>query len=44
MSVCIYSVFSLSCVGSGLATGTFPVQGVLPTVNKIYNFIICSEC
>jgi hypothetical protein len=29
MSVCVYSVFVL---GSGLATGLFPTQGVLPTV------------
>jgi hypothetical protein len=27
--VCVYSVFVL---GSGLATGWFPVQGVLPSV------------
>jgi hypothetical protein len=33
--VCVYSVFVLSCVGSGLATGWSPVQGVLPTVYKI---------
>jgi hypothetical protein len=32
MDVCVYSVFVLSCVGSGLATGRLPVQGVLPTV------------
>jgi hypothetical protein len=36
MSVCLYSVFVLSCVGSGLATGRAPV-GVLPTVCKIRN-------
>jgi hypothetical protein len=30
--VCVYSVFVLSCVGSGLASGWSPVQGVLPTV------------
>jgi hypothetical protein len=29
MSVCVYSVFVLSCVGSGLATGWSPLQGVL---------------
>jgi hypothetical protein len=28
----IYSVFMLSCVGSGFATGWSPVQGVLPTI------------
>jgi hypothetical protein len=32
MSVYDYSVFVLSCVGSGLAPGWSPVQGVLPTV------------
>jgi hypothetical protein len=32
MFVCLYSVFVLSCVGSGLATGWSLVQGVLPTV------------
>jgi hypothetical protein len=35
MDVCVcvysYSVFVLSCVGSGLATSWSPVQGVLPT-------------
>jgi hypothetical protein len=35
MSVCIYSVFALSCVGSGLATGWSPVQGALTTVYRI---------
>jgi hypothetical protein len=35
MSVCVYSVFVLSCVCSRLATGWSPVQGVLPTVYKI---------
>jgi hypothetical protein len=34
MFVCVYSVFVLSCVGSGLATGWSLVQGVLPTVHK----------
>jgi hypothetical protein len=34
MFVCVYSVFVLSCVGSGLATGRSLVQGVLPTVYK----------
>jgi hypothetical protein len=33
MDICLrYSVFVLSCVGSGLAMGWSPVQGVLPTV------------
>jgi hypothetical protein len=35
MSVCVYSAFLLSCVGSGPATRLIPVQGVLPTVYKI---------
>jgi hypothetical protein len=30
--VCVYSVFVLSCVGSGLATGWSSVHGVLSTV------------
>jgi hypothetical protein len=34
MDVCVYSVFVLSCVGSGLATGWLFVQGVLPIVCK----------
>jgi hypothetical protein len=34
MFVCVYSVFVLTCVDSGLATGWTPVQGVLPTKNK----------
>jgi hypothetical protein len=32
MFVCVYSMFVLSCVGSGLTMGWSPVQGVLPTV------------
>jgi hypothetical protein len=32
MFVCVYSVFVLSCVGSGLATGWSPVQEVTPSV------------
>jgi hypothetical protein len=32
MSVCVYSLLVLSCVGSGLATGWSPIQGVLSTV------------
>jgi hypothetical protein len=35
MSVCVYSVFVLSCVGSGLATGWSPIQGVLLTVLRL---------
>jgi hypothetical protein len=34
MFVCVYSVFVLSCVSSGLATGLSLVQGVLPIVCK----------
>jgi hypothetical protein len=34
MFVCVYSVFVLSCVSSGLATGWSLVQGVLPIVYK----------
>jgi hypothetical protein len=34
MNVCVYSVFVLSYVGSGLATGWSLVQGVLPNVYK----------
>jgi hypothetical protein len=35
MSVGVYSVFVLFCVGRGLATGWSPVQGVLQTVYRI---------
>jgi hypothetical protein len=35
MSVCVYSVCVVLCIASGLATGSSPVQGVLPTVYKI---------
>jgi hypothetical protein len=35
MFVYVYSMFVLSCVGSGLATVWFPFQVVLPTVYKI---------
>jgi hypothetical protein len=35
MFVCVYSVFVLPCVGSGLATDWSPVERVLPTVYKI---------
>jgi hypothetical protein len=37
MSVCVYSV----CVGSGLATGWPPFQGVLPTVYRIKKLEKC---
>jgi hypothetical protein len=37
MSICVYSVFVLSCVGNGLATGWSPIQGVLPTAYRIKN-------
>jgi hypothetical protein len=35
MSVCVYSVYVVLCVGSGLATCWSLVQGVLPTVYMI---------
>jgi hypothetical protein len=35
MSVCVYSVYVVLCVGSGLATGWSLVQGLLPTVYRI---------
>jgi hypothetical protein len=35
MSVCVYSVCVVLFVGSGLATGWSPVQGVLLTVYRI---------
>jgi hypothetical protein len=38
VDVCVYSVFVLSCVGSGLATGWCPGQGVLPTVLGLINW------
>jgi hypothetical protein len=38
MSVCVYSVFVLPCIGSGLATGWSLVQGVLPTVCRLGNW------
>jgi hypothetical protein len=34
MDFCVYSMFVLFCVGSGLAMGRSPVQGVLPAVYK----------
>jgi hypothetical protein len=37
MSVCVSSVFVLSCVGSGLGTGSSPVQGVLLSVYNIHS-------
>jgi hypothetical protein len=43
MYVCDFLMFLLSCVGSGLAKGCFPVQAVLPTVCKIHNFKIRFE-
>jgi hypothetical protein len=42
MSVCVYSLFVLSCVSSDFATGCFPVQGFLPAVYKIHNLVINS--
>jgi hypothetical protein len=35
MSVCVYYVFLLFCIGSGLATDWSPVQRVLPIVCRI---------
>jgi hypothetical protein len=35
MSVCVYSVFVLSCAGKGLIAGWFPAEGALPTVYMI---------
>jgi hypothetical protein len=43
MSVFVSFVLLLSCVGSGLATGSSPVQGFLPTVYEYHNFRINSE-
>jgi hypothetical protein len=37
VSVCVYSVF-VSSIGSGLATGWSPVQGVVPTVLGLRNW------
>jgi hypothetical protein len=34
--VCSLSVFVLSCIGWGIATGWSPVQGVLPTICRIH--------
>jgi hypothetical protein len=43
MGVCVYSVFVLFCVGSGLATGWSHLLVVLPSVYKIQisEFINC---
>jgi hypothetical protein len=38
MSVYVHSVFVMSFVDSGLATGWSPVQGVLPTVLALWNW------
>jgi hypothetical protein len=35
MPMCVYSVCIVLCVGSSLATGWSPFQGVLPTVYGI---------
>jgi hypothetical protein len=43
MYVSVFSMLMLSYVGSGLVTGWSPIQGVLPTVCKLHNFIIHSE-
>lgn len=39
----MFSLFMSRSVGSGLATGLWPVRGVMPTICKIHNFIINSE-
>jgi hypothetical protein len=45
MFVCVYSVFVLSCVGSGLVSGWSPVQGVLPTkIKKLKWNDVFHEC
>jgi hypothetical protein len=31
----LYSLFVLSCVGNGIATGLIPLPGILPAVNMI---------
>jgi hypothetical protein len=38
MSVCVYSLCAVLCVGRGLARGWSPVQGILPTVYKLRNW------
>jgi hypothetical protein len=43
ISLCLSSVFVLSCVGSGLETDWSPDQGVLPVVYKIHNVRSNSE-
>lgn len=43
MSVCVCPVFVLSFVDSDLATDQSSVQGTLPFVHEIYNFLINSE-
>jgi hypothetical protein len=37
MDVCVYSMFLLSCVGSGLAAGLITRPRSLPTVYKIHS-------
>jgi hypothetical protein len=41
--VCVFSVFVLSCLGSGLTTGWSPFQGVLWTARRIHIFLINSD-
>jgi hypothetical protein len=40
MDVCVrlFCVYVVLCVGSGLATGWSPAQGVLPTVYRLRNW------
>jgi hypothetical protein len=37
MDVCVHLFCVVKCVGSDLATGLSPVQGVLPTVYRLRN-------
>jgi hypothetical protein len=39
----IFNVCVVLCVGSSLATGWSPVQGVLPTMYRIKNWKICED-
>jgi hypothetical protein len=44
MDVCarLFCVCVVLCVGSGLATGWSPVQGVLSTLYRLGNWKVCS--
>jgi hypothetical protein len=41
LSVCVYFICVVLCVGSDLATGRSPVQGVLPSVYGLRNWKNC---